>query len=120
MRAVLIFVGVLLALPVHAADGKYIGRGTRVAGGDGDAVCMEPDWQVILDGKVANGMVIQTRGHTLGIGRARGYVGSDGVVHLAFNSRGALVEIELRQDGDRLIGFSHSPQCRCAITLTRG
>jgi hypothetical protein len=117
MRAVLILAGTLLALPVHAADGRYSGRGAHVAGGD--AVCMEPDWQVVLDGRQAEGIVIQTRGHSLGIGRARGEVGSDGVVRMAFSSRGGLVEIELRQDGDRLVGFSHSPQCRCAITLTR-
>src|SRR5277367_2862457 len=104
MRAVLVLAGILLALPAYAADGRYSGRGAHVAGGD--AVCMEPDWQVILDGKQAKGIVIQTRGHGLGIGRAQGEVGSDGAVHMAFSGRGGLVEIELMQDGDRLIGFS--------------
>ena len=118
MRGALILAGLLLALHAHAADGRYTGRGAEVAGAD--AACMEPDWQVILDGRQAEGIVIQTHGHSLGISRARGEVGSDGAVHMAFRSRRGLVEIELRQDGDRLVGFSHSPQCRCAFTLTRG
>ncbi len=108
--------------PALAADGTYTGKGVYESGNPN--TCRGVNWKLEVTGTNVAASVFRDTGSVANsVSRTSGIIQPDGTLRMTYSAFGGSssgqVNIELKLEGDRFVGYSQSQTCRYNITATR-